>query len=381
MKFREVPGHESLKRELRELVESRRVPHALMLSGAPGAGKMLLARALAQYIHCTHPEEGEPCGRCTSCRLHEDLSHPDMHWVYPIVKSKQKGVQTSADRIEEWKEMLREHASMPIEEWLRVIDAGNSQVAIHVEDATSIVQSDSYPPITGGKKIFVVWQPERMNVEAANKILKVLEEPSESTQFIFVSDNELNLLPTIYSRVRRYGVSPLSDAEIEEYLRERYHFPEAKAMEYGRLSCGSLIRADEFGANSGESNEFLERYQEIMRAAYAKRVLALRLLADTISQMGREKMKRFLGYMARMVRENFIYNMRMPALSRLTPEEENFSRRFSPYVNHLNVEDFMRETDRAIRDIESNGNAKLVMFDYFLYCIILLHRKDKNQTR
>ena len=94
-----------------------------------------------------------------------------------------------------------------------------------------------------------------------------------------------------------------------------------------------------------------------------------------MAAFGREKIKRFLVYMSRMIRENFIYNMKMPQLTSMTPDEEAFSIRFSPFVNHGNVEDFAAATDRAREDIEANGNSKLVLFDYFLICIILLHRR------
>lgn len=375
MRFSDLPGHEQLKATLRGEIDGGRIPHALMLSGPTGSGKMQLARTLAQYIHCEHPADGEPCGVCTSCRLHLELSHPDLHFMYPIVKSKAKGILTSADRAEEWRRMLREYPTMPIERWLELIDAGNSQVAIHVEDALEVVKGDAYPPISAEKKIFIVWLPERMNAEAANKMLKVLEEPSASTIFIFVCNNELLLLPTIYSRVRRYATPRLSDREIESYLREKYHFTEARALNYSHLCEGSLIRADEFGMQEGETEEFLELYMKIMRAAYQKRVALLREIADSVAKLGREKMIRFLQYMGRMIRENFIFNMKMPQLNTLTPEEETFSQRFSPFVNHLNVEDFMTQTDLARRDIASNANPRLVLFDYFLYCIILLHRK------
>lgn len=381
MKFSDIPGHANLKETLRQQIDNGKLPHALMLSGPSGIGKMMLARALAQYIHCENRQEGEACGECTSCRLHKEDRHPDLHYIYPVVKNRTKHILTSADVADVWLKMLKEYPAMPFERWLELLDAGNSQPHIHVEEADEIVKADSFPPISAEKKIFLVWLPEKMNTETANKILKVLEEPSQSTAFIFVSDNDLELLPTIFSRVRRYGVSPLSQSEIEQYLRQRYHFPAARAMEYGQLCAGSLIRADEFGAHTGEGDEFLALYQEIMRAAYSKRVAKLRQLADSAAGFGREKLKRMLNYMARMLRENFIYNMRMPQLNMLTREEESFSVKFAPFVNHLNIEDFMSETDKARRDIESNCNARLVLFDYFLYCIIFLHRKPTKSTK
>ena len=378
MKFKDIPGHESVKHDLRSTVSSGRIPHALMLSGPAGTGKMMLARAFATLLHCSSPRDGEPCETCASCRLHAENSHPDLHFVYPIVKNKSLKRLVSADVADLWLTMLDSYPEMPEEKWIEIIEAGNSRIGIHVEEADDIVRADSFPPYTSQYKIFIIWLPERMRVEAANKLLKVIEEPSEGTVFILVSDNELQVLPTIFSRVRRIHAGRLSEAETGEYLRRRFGFSEEKAMRYAPLCEGSLIRACELGSHSDETEEFLAFYQEVMRAAYAKKVGSLRKAADRAAAFGREKISRFLNYMARMIRENFIYNMRMPQLTALTPEEEAFSTRFSPFVNHANVEDFLAETDRARRDVERNANAKVVMFDYFLMTIKLLHRKTKQ---
>lgn len=378
MKFSDIPGHEPLKDTLRKLADSRHVPHALMISGPAGVGKHMIARAFAQYVHCENPSAGEPCGICSACRLHADMNHPDVHFIYPIVKNEAKKIHISTDRFSEWKQMLTEYPTLPEEKWQELIEAEKSQPMIYVNEADEIVRADSYAPITADKKIFLIWQPEKMNEDAANKILKVLEEPADSTLFILVSDNEMNIIPTIFSRVQKLHAGRLDDTEIERYLISKYHFPEAEAMRYSHLCEGSLTKADEFGTNTGESEEFFTIYQDLMRSAYAKRPAKLRQLADSISSFGREKIRRFLSYIARMLRENFIYNMKMPQLNALTPEEENFSVKFSPFVNHTNIEDFLAETDRARRDIERNGNARLILFDYFLLIIILLHRKAKK---
>lgn len=357
------------------MADSGHLPHALLITGPAGSGKMLLARAFARYLHCENPSNGEACGVCRSCRLHAENSHPDLHYVYPIVKSEKLKRYVSADMANAWHEMLERYPAMPEEKWLELLEAGNSQPCIYVNEAEKIVESDSLPPFSTDHKIFIVWQPERLRPEAANKLLKVIEEPSPTTMFIFVSNNELQLLPTITSRLQRLHAGRFSDREIMDYLMERYGIRDYDALGLAPLCNGSIIRADELGGHTGESEEFLAMYQDVMRAAYSKRVAMLKILAERTAAWGREKLCRYLDYTARMIRENFIYNMNMPQLSAMTREEENFATRFSPFVNHLNVEDFARETDTAKRDVARNGNARLVMFDYFIQCIILLHRK------
>ena len=161
MKFKDIPGHESVKHDLRSTVSSGRIPHALMLSGPAGTGKMMLARAFAALLHCSSPRDGEPCGTCASCRLHAENSHPDLHFVYPIVKNKSLKRLVSADVADLWLTMLDSYPEMPEEKWIEIIEAGNSRIGIHVEEADDIVRADSFPPYTSQYKIFIIWLPER----------------------------------------------------------------------------------------------------------------------------------------------------------------------------------------------------------------------------
>lgn len=374
MRFSDIPGHEKLKADLRNLVDSGQVPHAIMISGPAGAGKMRLARAYAQYLHCENRHDGEPCGHCRSCRLHAELNHPDLHFSFPVLKV-EKIPPISASYMEPWKKMLTTYPSMPEERWVDVLEAGNKQPTFYVEEASEIIRSDALHSFMSDRKIFIIWLPEKMSRDVANKLLKVIEEPEEGTTFVFVCNNELGILPTIYSRVQRFHAGRLSTAEIERYLIDTMQFSEQAAMKYAPLCEGSLIKADELGETDGESDEFLSIYQDVMRSAYARKPARLRQIADKVAAFGRSKIRRFLLYMAHQLRENFIYNMKVPQLNALSPEEEDFSRKFSPFVNHLNIEDFMRETDRARVDVENNGNSRLVLFDYFILIIILLRRK------
>lgn len=375
MKFSDIPGHLDTKSSLRNLVDSNNMPHAIMLCGVSGIGKMSVARAFMQYAHCQSPRDGEPCGQCPSCRQHLSFNHPDVHFIYPIVRNKAQKIESSGDRIESWKRMLAEYPWMPQEKWQEIIDAGNSQPVIYVNDADIIVRADAYSSFTSKYKFFVIWLPEKLQPAAANKLLKVMEEPTEGTVFVLVSDNEDEVLPTISSRTRRFNMQPADRSEIMTYLKNRYNLDGQTAVTVARLSEGRISKADELASHSGEREEFGALFQDIMRAAYAKKPAKLREIGDAASGMGREKLRRFLSYMTRMARENFIYNLRIPDLSLMTQEEEAFSRRFSPFIHHGNVEEIVSRIEEAATHIERNGNSKLILFSLFLYIIPLLHKK------
>lgn len=377
MKFSDIPGQHTLKEDLRAMADSHRMPHAIMLSGVSGIGKMSLARAFMQYAHCQSPRNGEPCGVCPSCRQHASFNHPDVHFYYPIVKNKAQKIETSEDRIEEWHKMLTQYPWMPYEQWLDILDAGNSQPLIYVNDADNIVRADAYSSYTAEYKFFVIWLPEKLQLAAANKLLKVIEEPTEGTVFILVSNNEAEVLPTIFSRTRRINVLPPSTSEIEAYLIAKRGLDENSAREIARLAEGRISKAEELASHSGERAEFEDRFKEIMRAAYGKSPAKLRAIGDKTAGWGREKLRRFFTYMSAMVRENFIYNLKMPMLSSMTAGEENFSQRFSPFIHHGNVEDLEACIEQASEHVERNGNSKLILFSLFLQIIPLLHR-SKN---
>lgn len=375
MKFSDIPGHQHVKESLTRLADSDCIPHAIMLCGPSGIGKMAVARAFSNYVHCRNRRDGEPCGECPDCLQHKNFNHPDVHFSYPIVKSEKLKRYVSADEIDHWKEMLRKYPSMPLERWLEIIEAGNAQPVIHVNEAEYIIRHESFAPFSSKYKFFIIWLPERLRPEAANGLLKVIEEPTEGTVFILVSDEEDKVLPTISSRTQRFNMGTLTPEEIAGYLRNRYGVSEYEAPDLARICGGLISRADELGQHSGENREFESLFREIMRASYGKKLALLRTLGDKAASFGREKLIRFMRYMGRMVRENFIYNMRMPMLQTMTRDEDEFAKRFSPFINHCNVEAIMHQIERAETDIARNANAKVVLFDFFLLLIPQLHKK------
>ena len=364
MKFKDIAGHSDTISALRHMADSGRIPHAILLSGISGIGKFRLARAFAQYVHCRNHIDGDSCGVCPSCLQHQKLNNPDLHFIYPVVK--RDGVLVSKDVIDRWKEMLGEWSYMPPEKWNEKLQAGNSQPAIFVTESEDIVARASLSSYQENFKIFLIWLPEKMRPEAANKLLKVIEEPFDDTLFILVSNDDSKLLPTIFSRTQRFFMRPLSEEDIRSYLSGSHHIGDDMARAASRIAEGSMGKAEELACHPEELLEFSSLFKETMRMAYALKAQRLKSLSEEMAAMGREKLIRFLSYCSRMVRENFIYNMRMPQISLLTPEEEEFSQRFSPFIHEGNVERLADEISRAATDVERNANAKIVMFDLML---------------
>lgn len=375
MKFADITGHEDIIKSLREVADSNRVPHAFLFSGVSGIGKLRIARAFAQYLHCKNRQNGDACGKCSSCIQHQNHNNPDLHFIYPVVKK--DGTLISKDIINTWHEMLDNFSYMPPEKWNDLIKAGNSQPAIFVAESEEIISRASLSAFQERLKIFIIWQPEKMRVETANKLLKIIEEPFEDTVFILVTNDESKILPTILSRTRRYSFKPLPKIKIEEFLLKK-GVSSAEAKDVAGIAAGSLEKAEEIALHPEELDVFCDLFKEMMRAAYGLKAKTMKEISEEIASMGREKIIRFLSYSQRMVRENFITNIKEESLIGMTASERDFSVKFSPFIHEGNVEAIHDELAKAVKDIERNANSKIVLFDLFLLISRNVRKKQTN---
>lgn len=373
MRFADIPYHDDVKRKLREMADSGRIPHALVLEGPPGSGKYALARAFAQYLHCTnHTADGDSCGTCPACQQHATFNHIDTVFTFPVVKRENKKEALSDDYVSEFREFLTDSPYMDSEAWTAKFDKLNAQPRIYVEEAAELIRKLLYTSHGASKKIVLMWQPEKMLEPTANKLLKLIEEPFEDTVFVMSSDNPSEILPTIYSRVQRLRVNRYTDDEVARYLTTTYSISDADAAQVARLAHGNINAATNLISASKESKQYLELFMYLMRKAYLRDVGALKTWAADLAALGREREIRFWEYCAHMVRENFILNMRQPALSYLNADEYNFSIKFSPFINERNVLGIFNVINDARADIAGNANAKLVNFDVAIKMILLI---------
>jgi DNA polymerase-3 subunit delta' len=214
-----------------------------------------------------------------------------------------------------------------------------------------------------------------MNIECANKLLKLIEEPPQRTVFIMVCEEPDKLLETIRSRVQRIDIKKIDDESLIQALVEKRGINEADAHRIGRLANGNWLSALEELQIGSENELFLDMYISLMRLAYQRKIKDLRKWSETMAGYGREKQKRWLSYFLRMNRENFMYNFHQEELTYMTQKEEDFARNFARFINENNILAISELANRAIRDIGQNANAKIVFFDLALQIIVLLLQK------
>lgn len=373
MDFNDVIGQQDAKNRLMQMIEENRIPHALMLCGPKGCGKMALALALASTLL----KQGNNDNANTEAML-KKWEHPDLHFSYPVIKpegTSSEHKMTSDDFAQQWHSMITKSAYFSIEHWLEMMEAKNQQAIIFEAESDIITHNLSLMSSQGGWKICLVWLPERMNITCANKILKILEEPPQQSLFIMVCEEPEKLLDTIRSRVQRIDLKRIDDTDIEAALIKQRAIDTDSAKRIARVANGSWLKAlEQIEANS-ENAEQLEWFKSLMRLAYTRNVKGLKKWSETMASLGREKQMRALIYFLRMIRENFMYNFNLPQLNYMSQEEEAFSKNFARFINEANVIEISEMLQKARRDIAQNGNAKIIFFDIALQMIVLLIKK------
>lgn len=373
MYFREIIGNQSVAHHLKRMVRDQHLPHALLLHGHEGNGMLPLALALARYLNCSHPTEEDACGVCPSCLKYNKLIHPDLHFIFPIVKNDKHTL--CDDYIHVWREFIQKHPYGNLNQWLTEINAANSQATIYTEESNNLIHKLSFKPYESSYKTILIWLPERIQLICANKILKILEEPAPHTHFILISEAPDQILGTLLSRTQKIYVPQPTHEDISTHLQREYQLSKEDARNIAHIANGNYLKALMHLQDSNNNAEQLELFISLMRLSYARNLIKLKEWSETTAKLGREYLKSFLSYAQYMVRENFMYNLRMPSINYLTQQEQAFSKRFSPFIHERNVEEINQELERAEIDIENNVSSKIVLFDLALKITVLLKRK------
>ena len=374
MLFKDIIGQEEAKERLIREAKEGKIAHARLFCGNEGVGKLPLAIAYAQYLSCEHPTDNDSCGVCPNCVKYNKLIHPDLHFVFPVIKKKNKDT-ISDDYLQEWREILNSSPYFNLNMWLKEMGAENQQAQIYVKESDEIIRKLNLKSSQGGYKVMIMWLPEKMNVECSNKLLKLLEEPPTQTIFILISEEPDMLIPTIQSRVQRFNIHAIDKEKIAETLCLNYGLEPNDAKNIAHRCQGNFLKALET-IHLNEDNQFyFEEFVSLMRLAYQRKIREIKQWSDNIAAIGRERQKNFLAYIQRMLRESFIYNFHTPDISYLSGEEQKFSSRFSPFINEGNVISIMEELSIAEQHIGQNVNAKMVFFDLALKMIVLLVQK------
>lgn len=381
MQFSKVIGQKEAQQRLKQLVDEQRIPHAMLITGPEGCGKMAMALAFASFLLGERWDGRSLLGSDAEIANAEAMlrkwAHPDLHFSFPIIKPKNAGSDRKVacdEYIKEWGQLLDGGPYFTLEQWMKLMNAENQQAQIFEAESDALAHKLYIKSTMGGYKVSLIWRPERMNATCANKLLKLLEEPPMKTVFLLVSEHPELLIDTIRSRVQRFDMRRIDDADIEQALIEQRTIVPADAHRIARIASGNWLKALETLSADNENRQFFDLFVLLMRKAFTRDVKELKHWSETVAAFGREKQRRFITYMLRMVRENFMYNFRQPDLCYMTQQEEAFATKFARFINERNVLIIQQQLQDAMRDIGQNANGKIQFFDFALEMVINLRR-------
>lgn len=372
MLLKDIVGQESVKNRLIQSVKDNRVSHAQLFLGSEGSGNLALAIAYAQYIACTNKQAEDSCDTCPSCIKYNKLVHPDLHFAFPITTSKDAKVSTVL--LPEWREAITENPYINLFQWYEHLGVENKQGIIGVEESAEILRKLSLMSYESEFKTMIIWAPEKMHLSAANKLLKILEEPPDKTLFILVTENEDQLLRTIISRTQLVKINKLSDTEIKTALITKHQLAEQDAARIAYLADGNYNHALALMKESDSENFNFNTFSGWMRLCFRNDVLKITTWANEMSSIGRERQKNFLAYGLNAFRECLIMNYGDQSIIRIEGEELEFVKKFAPFINGGNCEELVAAFEKASLHIERNANPKILFLDLSIRCIDLLKK-------
>ncbi len=357
MRFGDVIGNADVKRALVGMADSGRIPHAMIFHENEGCGGLALALAFFQYLNCRHHDAADSCGECPVCNQISKLIYPDLHFIFPVSGEK----VTSATFLPQWRELFAKNPFFTENELYEALGIEKKSSNISVADARNILTQLSLSSFSEGYRAVVVWLPEKMQAEASNRLLKIVEEPSEKTLFLFVTHSPERVLKTISSRCQMIRVLPASTDEIAAAL-PRWTGIDGEAARYAAdFASGSLGNAIRSLDEKDRDVMMMDLFTALMDNVLDRNLLGALDAGDALAALdSREKQKEFCRFAGDCVRKIYMLQSGMKEISGVRPDEMEF---FSNAAERCGETFCIRAEaalSRALRMVERNVNQKIV---------------------
>jgi DNA polymerase-3 subunit delta' len=374
MQFSEIVGQEGLKDKLRALVRENRTGHAILLSEEPGYGALPMAVAFANYLACKNRTEEDSCGTCSVCNKFSKLIYPDLHFAMPVNTSKEfdsdrKPVSDSF--LVPWREIFIRDPYFSEQDWYRKIDLENKSGIINVAEASLVTKKLSMRAFEGGLRFLIMWLPEKMNSEASNRLLKIIEEPSPGIHIILVSDSPGRVMPTILSRCQIFALPPIDKEPLAAELSAEYDMECAESEYWAKISGGSLSKARYMIANSAGSSRWDDYLVMLLEGCASRSLSKVISFWEKVSLLSREEQKVFLEHLLEFVRRSLMMSLGQEAVANVPPSRREFVSFWAARIKPTFYEKAYDIVIKAKDDINRNVNSKYIFADignrFFLY--------------
>ncbi len=384
MRFNEVIGLERTKGELVGGIEHNRVAHAQLFYGSKGSGQLAMAVAYARRLNCQSPEKNDSCNNCLSCLKFSKLIHPDLHILFPIIRTSTTDNKTSDDFVGDWREQFLKNPYFSLSKWLdhykeRFLEKTSDkkkEAVIYSHQIKEISRKLTLKVFEAKYRVVIIWMPEKMNIKAANKFLKLLEEPPNKTILFLVSEEKGVIIDTILSRVQHTRIPnyTVNDTIENSKIQKTESF-----LNFCRLSNGNMGKV--FSYTDTPPSSFFQEFKALNRLCFKNNFSEISEWCDEISLKNRQQQRDFLVYGLTIFRECLIYNFSDQSINLLTKEEKKFLENFAKFVHEDNSVSVIRLFENAIKKIKRNANSKIIFFQLALELSDLLKLKRKFATQ
>ena len=382
MLFREILGLEKIKKELTSSYSQKRIAHAQLFNGPKGSGKLAIALAYAQLINCESIQNNNSCGKCSSCLKYLKITHPDLHIIYPVIKKSSTDKPISDDFIGLWRQSIISNPYQSLDKWMEsykesfIEKASNKKKegVIYAHQIKELNRKLSLKIYEAKNRVVIIWRPEKMNIKAANKFLKILEEPPSRTILLLVSENKLLLLSTVLSRLQIIDVPRYTVNETMSFFSDN---KTSSFLNYCKRSNGDLGNLYNYNEDLENKESFIENFSSLMRVCFKNNIVEISSWVDQVSAKTRENQIKTLSYSISLIRECIIYNYSDKKINNLSQQEANFIKNFSSYIHEENSIQIISMLERVIKNIQRNANSKIILFDMLLCLVKLLKLKRK----
>ena len=349
MLFNQIIGQEHIKNHLQTSAKNGRIPHAQLFVGKEGSGTLPVAIAYAQFI-LSHFSDNPAASELKVTKL----QHPDVHFAFPVTTNDSvKKHPVSNLFLNEWRDFVKNQPYGSLFNWLQSIGVENKQGMIGVDEALEVVKKLQLKSYEGGFKVMIIWMAEKMNIAAANKLLKLIEEPPEKTIFLLITENEDQIISTIRSRCQALHFPVLSEQDIANELIIREKCSESDALKIATQAEGNYNKAVHLLHQDSNDLIFEQWFIAWIRTAFKAKgnaavIQELVVWSETISKTGRENQKQFLDYCLQFFRQALLLNYKSPDLVFLETQTPKFNlQNFAPFVHSENILAIEKELNDA----------------------------------
>lgn len=368
MWWNKIIGQKKIVNQLKYVIKVNRIPHAQMFIGESGYGSLALAIAFASEV--LYRENIKNKFKIMN------LMHFDLHFLFPTIK-KVNCDAVSHNFCNDWIKFINNNIYASLQDWYYFIGNKTHQGFINVKDIDSISNKIVLKSLEGKSRFIIIWMMDKMNEVASNKFLKLLEEPPKDTYFILLVDDENLVLKTIISRCQIMYIPPINDEDIYIKLNEI----NAKIINQNDenmmnkliyQSNGNWNKVMELLHQIDENIKFEEYLISWLRFSFQitkkpQMLNQLYRLALVLSELGKEKQKRFLNYVLEVFRQAYIYNFNVKSLNKFKLSKYNFNWViFTKHVNHNNISLILEEISKSFYYIERNANSKILFLNLLI---------------